>query len=64
LAPKRGVAQFGSAFGSGPKGRWFKSSHLDHQNECPIEEISVGHFLSSYLKQFLKENNSYSMQIE
>ena len=26
----RGVAQFGSAFGSGPKGRWFKSSHPDH----------------------------------
>ena len=27
----RGVAQFGSAFGSGPKGRWFKSSHPDHR---------------------------------
>jgi hypothetical protein len=26
----RGVAQFGSAFGSGLKGRWFKSSHPDH----------------------------------
>ena len=26
----RGVAQFGSAFGSGPKGRRFKSCHLDH----------------------------------
>ena len=25
----RGVAQFGSAFGSGPKGRRFKSCHLD-----------------------------------
>ena len=35
----RGVAQFGSAFGSGPKGRRFKSCHLDHrpvlQNEEP-----------------------------
>ena len=28
---QRGVAQFGSAFGSGPKGRRFKSCHLDHQ---------------------------------
>ena len=27
----RGVAQFGSAFGSGPKGRRFKSCHLDHK---------------------------------
>ena len=26
----RGVAQFGSAFGSGPKGRKFKSCHSDH----------------------------------
>ena len=25
----RGVAQFGRALGSGPKGRWFKSSHSD-----------------------------------
>ena len=34
LAPAyRGVAQLGSAFGSGPKGRWFKSSHLDHQKD-------------------------------
>ena len=32
LAPFfRGVAQFGSAFGSGPKGRGFKSRHLDQQ---------------------------------
>ena len=30
MAPSfRGVAQFGSAFGSGPKGRGFKSRHLD-----------------------------------
>ena len=27
----RGVAQFGSAFGSGPKGRRFKSCHLDQK---------------------------------
>ena len=25
----RGVAQFGSAFGSGPKGRGFESRHFD-----------------------------------
>ena len=28
----RGVAQFGSAFGSGPKGRGFESRHFDHKN--------------------------------
>lgn len=27
----RGVAQLGSAFGSGPKGRRFESCHLDQQ---------------------------------
>ena len=27
----RGVAQFGSALGSGPRGRGFKSRHLDHK---------------------------------
>ena len=26
----RGVAQLGRALGSGPRGRWFKSSHSDH----------------------------------
>ena len=26
----RGVAQLGSALGSGPRGRWFESSHSDH----------------------------------
>ena len=29
MTPERGVAQFGSAFGWGPKGRWFKSSRPD-----------------------------------
>ena len=29
---RRGVAQFGSALGSGPRGRGFKSRHLDHMN--------------------------------
>ncbi len=28
-ALQRGVAQFGSAFGSGPKGRGFESRHFD-----------------------------------
>ena len=37
----RGVAQFGSAFGSGPKGRRFKSCHLDQFSRpdvarCPV----------------------------
>jgi hypothetical protein len=29
VGPRRGVAQSGSAFGWGPKGRWFKSSRPD-----------------------------------
>ena len=32
----RGVAQFGSAFGSGPKGRRFKSCHLDQIKATPL----------------------------
>lgn len=32
----RGVAQFGSAFGSGPKGRRFKSCHLDHSKSGSV----------------------------
>ncbi len=28
-----GVAQFGRALGSGPRGRRFKSSHSDHKNQ-------------------------------
>ena len=35
----RGVAQFGSAFGSGPKGRRFKSCHLDHLTEDREDSI-------------------------
>ena len=40
MAPCRGVAQFGSAFGSGPKGRRFKSCHLD-QKKPEIERFPV-----------------------
>ena len=40
----RGVAQFGSAFGSGPKGRRFKSCHLD-QKTCGIENQSHRFFI-------------------
>ena len=41
----RGVAQFGSAFGSGPKGRRFKSCHLDQNvQKAPISVRSRGFF--------------------
>ena len=36
----RGVAQFGSAFGSGPKGRRFKSCHLDHLRDSRFSSNS------------------------
>ena len=39
----RGVAQFGSAFGSGPKGRRFKSCHLDQNvQKAPISVRNRG----------------------
>ena len=36
----RGVAQFGSALGSGPRGRGFKSRHLDHVAARQISQQS------------------------
>ena len=37
-----GVAQLGSALGSGPRGRWFESSHSDHKETIIlIRKISV-----------------------
>ena len=36
----RGVAQFGSAFGSGPKGRGFESRHFDTKNEATCNKAS------------------------
>ena len=43
----RGVAQFGSAFGSGPKGRRFKSCHLDQKKpeteRFPVLFLSLLH---------------------
>jgi hypothetical protein len=42
VAENRGVAQSGSAFGSGPKGRRFKSSRPDRDNfSGPFAEIPV-----------------------
>ena len=35
FSPFPGVAQLGSALGSGPRGRWFESSHSDHKKEPP-----------------------------
>ena len=42
----RGVAQFGSAFGSGPKGRRFKSCHLDQLKSLANQRFA-GLFLYS-----------------
>ena len=58
----RGVAQFGSAFGSGPKGRKFKSCHSDHTVETkkmfPTKKPDfIGLFCHKYsVKVIIKEN--------
>ena len=36
---RRGVAQFGSALGSGPRGRQFKSARPDH-SKIPVNPIN------------------------
>ena len=45
----RGVAQFGSAFGSGPKGRRFKSCHLDCKPLANVE-FTRGFAISVFLR--------------
>ena len=60
----RGVAQFGSAFGSGPKGRRFKSCHLDQKTAgnlrisgfflCNLhKDVSLVPFPCNYFATFL-----------
>ena len=41
LAPLRGVAQLGSAFGSGPKGRVFESPRPDHEKNVDFDKKSA-----------------------
>jgi hypothetical protein len=41
LGGERGVAQFGSAFGWGPKGRWFKSSRPDRRKARSTSGLSA-----------------------
>ena len=36
----RDVAQFGSALGSGPRGRWFKSSRPDQKSSGQRQKVS------------------------
>ena len=55
----RGVAQFGSAFGSGPKGRGFKSRHLDQK---PLENaVFSGGNLFFYPNYTLMDIDKLSM---
>ena len=51
---KRGVAQFGSALGSGPRGRGFKSRRLDHKKSIGLIQfvsdlfsLQIGNFILS-----------------
>ena len=41
FSPFPGVAQLGSALGSGPRGRWFESSHSDHR-QCRSQKSGIG----------------------
>ena len=55
----RGVAQFGSAFGSGPKGRRFKSCHLDQKNGRKSSDFRL------FLMQFAQRRvfGTFSLQL-
>ena len=53
----RGVAQLGSAFGSGPKGRKFKSCHLDQQAKLGLFRAKknadyIGDFFTLFCLRF------------
>ena len=50
LPVQRGVAQFGSAFGSGPKGRGFESRHFDTVKSPQRQWLRA--FLCAYFKAF------------
>lgn len=52
------MAQLGSALGSGPRGRWFESSHSDHKNN----KEPKGSLL--FLWSDRKESNSGLLVIE
>ena len=52
---RRGVAQFGSALGSGPRGRGFKSRHLDQKTTgfdlsffYPSRRLGISSLLGAY----------------
>ena len=44
VVKQRGVAQFGRALGSGPRGRKFKSSHSDQNQSKCSKVLSVSAF--------------------
>ena len=44
----RGVAQFGSALGSGPRGRGFKSPHSDHNVETKKMSLAKSPIISGF----------------
>jgi hypothetical protein len=63
------VAQLGRAFGSGPKGRRFKSSHPDHEKSLTAERLFLLSFIGfgSYLSFPLlngEKKNSQKTKVE
>ena|GEM_PF-5315061 len=52
----RDVAQLGRALGSGPRGRWFKSSHPDH---CIGRQVGEGGVFGGENLDLKPESNSF-----
>ena len=63
----RGVAKFGIALGSGPRGRGFKSRHSDHVAADDISFaatfLSKSHF-SLILSQLLSKSNPLTLDFD
>ena len=56
----RGVAQFGSALGSGPRGRWFKSSHSDQSKRESVFAFSFSILRNACTPAAFGQNQAHS----
>ena len=48
ILARRGVAQFGRVLGSGPRGRWFESSHSDEKSVEMLKKLECFGFFRAF----------------
>ena len=50
IKARRGVAQFGRVLGSGPRGRWFESSHSDEKSVEMLKKLECFGFFRAFFR--------------